>query len=87
MTKTTLTSLRAGETATVSCLNSCGAIRRRLLDLGLVCGTCIKCLGCSPGGKMSAYQIRGAVIAIRKQDADNIYVRLADKKQSPAKLC
>lgn len=47
-------------------------MRRRMIDLGIVEGTKIECVGRSPSGDPSAYMIRGAVIAIRKRDAKNI---------------
>lgn len=71
---TTLGSLPVGGTATVSALFAEGAMRRRLLDLGLIRGTRVRCLYRSLGGKMSAYLIRGAVIALRRGDADTIYI-------------
>ena len=66
--------LRAGEQAKVVRLLSEGAIRRRLLDLGLAAGTPVECLMTGPGGSLSAYLIRGAVIAIRRRDAAGILV-------------
>lgn len=47
---------------------------RRLMDLGLVEGTKVRCVLKSPLGDPVAYRIRGAVIAIRKEDAKNIKV-------------
>ncbi|HZK28267.1 MAG TPA: FeoA family protein, partial [Thermoclostridium sp.] len=46
------------------------------LDLGLVSNTAIEALQKSPSGDPTAYQIRGAVIALRKEDAFNILVEL-----------
>ena len=57
-------------------LNTKGSQRRRLLDLGLVSNTAIEALQKSPSGDPTAYQIRGAVIALRKEDAFNILVEL-----------
>ena len=44
-------------------------MRRRLQDLGIVEDTAVECIGKSPGGGMGAYLIRGAVIALRDEDA------------------
>ncbi len=63
-----------GERAVVAFMDVRGSIRRRFLDLGLVLGTNIECVGKSPGGDPSAYLIRGAVIAIRAHDCSGIYV-------------
>lgn len=64
-----LTSLREGEAARVTSLNNSGNIRRRLQDLGLVEGTKVRCVHISPYGDPVAYGIRGAVIALREEDA------------------
>ena len=59
-------------------LNCSGHIRRRLLDLGLCNGTKIipifKSLTCDS----TAYLIRGSTIALRNEDAENIYVTICD---------
>lgn len=70
----TLDRLRPGERGTVCRLAACGAMRRRLLDIGLTPGTAVDCVGRSPAGDPSAYLIRGAVIALRSCDAHGIYL-------------
>lgn len=70
-----LNDIRPGERARVCALKSTGSMRRRLLDIGLTENTDVECLGRSPCGEMSAYLIRGAVIAIRSEDSRNILVR------------
>ena len=47
-------------------------MHRRLLDIGLVEGTLVECLGESPPGDPRAYLIRGA---IRSRDCRDILVR------------
>lgn len=49
---------------------------RRLMDIGLIKGTTVKCVLKSPLGNPAAYKIRGAVIAIRDEDAKNIEVEV-----------
>ncbi len=51
-----------------------GSIRRRLLDLGLIENTEVLVLQKSPFGDPIAYLIRGTVIAIRSEVANNILV-------------
>ena len=51
-----------------------GSERRRMLDLGLVSGTEIEAVQKSPAGDPVAYLIRGAVIALRNEDAGKILV-------------
>ena len=69
-----LNDLLPGQKARVLNISSCGTIRRRLLDLGLVKDTEVECLGASPWGDPKAYLIRGAVIAIRSQDCRHVHV-------------
>lgn len=66
---TNLTHLSEGESACVAYLHNTGSMKRRLQDLGLVPGTNVKCLHKSPHGDPVAYCIRGAVIALRCEDA------------------
>jgi DtxR family Mn-dependent transcriptional regulator len=51
-----------------------GQQRRRLMDLGIVPGTEIEAEIKSIGGDPVAYKIRGASIALRKTQADKIYL-------------
>lgn len=47
---------------------------RRLTDLGLIEGTRVKCLYKSPLRDPAAYEIRGAVVAIRRKDCREVLV-------------
>ncbi len=51
-----------------------GNIRRRLLDLGLVKGTRIKPVLISPSKDPRAFEVRGSLIAIREEDAEDIRI-------------
>jgi DtxR family Mn-dependent transcriptional regulator len=51
-----------------------GLQRRRLLDLGVVPGTRVTAEFASPGGDPIAYRIRGALIALRRVQAELIQV-------------
>ena len=51
-----------------------GPERRRMLDLGLVPGTVVEAEMKSPAGDPTAYRIRGAMIALRRAQADLIHV-------------
>jgi DtxR family Mn-dependent transcriptional regulator len=50
------------------------AERRRLLDLGIVPGTVIAPEMVSPSGDPTAYRVRGAVIALRREQADLVHI-------------
>ncbi len=69
-----LTDLAVGQSAKISKLLSEGTMRRRLQDIGLIEGTGVECVLKSPGGDPKAYLIRGAVIALRSEDAENVLV-------------
>ena len=64
-----------GEASVHELAPSCtGPERRRLLDLGVVPGTRIRCEFPSPFGSPRSYNIRGALIALRTYQADRILV-------------
>lgn len=50
-------------------------MRRRLQDLGLINGTKVECISKSPMGDPTAFLIRRAVIALRKEDACQVYIK------------
>lgn len=69
-----LDELRTGESGVVTGLLACGSMRRRLIELGLVRGTLIECVGRSPLGDPAAYRVRGAIIALRREDSRGILI-------------
>ena len=69
-----LNKLPIGKKANVIALTSDGAVRRRMLDLGIINGTEIEPLYKSPSGNPVAYLIRGAVIALRSDTSEKIIV-------------
>ena len=71
-----LKNLPIGRTAKIKYLSSVGAIRRSMLDLGLISGTVVEAMHKSPSGDPTAYNIRGAVIALRSEEAGKILVEL-----------
>lgn len=66
--------LKIGQRARVGMLTAEGAIRRRLQDIGLIEGTAVECVLKASGGEIAAYLIRGALIALRREDAARIPV-------------
>jgi Mn-dependent DtxR family transcriptional regulator/Fe2+ transport system protein FeoA len=69
-----LTSLETGEQGRVVALRSHGLARRRLLDLGVTPGTMIERAFVSPFGQPAAYRVRGALIALRAEQANQIEI-------------
>lgn len=72
-----LSEIDVGEKVVVCKINSSEKISRRLYDIGIIKDTVIECVGRSPLKDPSAYLIRGAVIALRSEDSENIIVRKA----------
>jgi len=52
-----------------------GLERNRLLDLGLVPGTIVSVDLISPSGSPTAYRVRGASIALRREQAERVLIR------------
>ncbi len=70
----TLDKLPLNHTSNIVNVTCTGILERRLLDLGLVNGTPITALFRSPLGDPTAYEFRGSIIAIRKDEAKKIFV-------------
>lgn len=70
----TLNRLPVGSLGLVKELILEGNVRRRMLDLGLINDTIVESLRKSPAGDPIAYEIRGAVIALRSEEASKILV-------------
>jgi DtxR family Mn-dependent transcriptional regulator len=80
----TLASLGEGESARVLGISPVcqGPARRRLLDLGVVHGTEIRAELVSTAGDPVAYRIRGALIALRREQA--AHIRIVRGEAGPA---
>ena len=83
---TTLLDLAPGETGRVVSISpACrGSQRRRLLDLGIVRGTEIEAELRSAAGDPVAYRIRGALIALRREQAEWIRIERLEAAQPAA---
>ncbi len=77
-----LSALQTGEAGVVLGIsrNCRGLQRRRLMDLGIVPGTTISAEFASASGNPVAYNIRGALIALRKDQASLIYIQRKEKQ-------
>lgn len=77
-----LSELKYGETARIKALSDqCqGEARRRLLDLGFVRGTVISVQNISPLGNPVAYRLRETLIALRKEQADEVLIEKEEKE-------
>ncbi|MEW6701515.1 MAG: metal-dependent transcriptional regulator [Bacteroidota bacterium] len=73
----TLSSLKQDEEAMIVGISKAmrGQQRRRMLDYGIVPGTIVRAQLKSLSGDPVAYDIRGAMIALRKNQSDLIYIK------------
>ena len=78
MQQLSLDKLPLNTEGTIIKLNAKDALRRRFLDLGLVAGTQLKPIFVSPSGDPTAYEFRGSLISIRKDDAKLIEIKLGE---------
>jgi ferrous iron transport protein A len=72
----TLDELPLEARATVTALETRGAERRRLMDLGLLPGAEVRVDMTSPLGDPTAYVVRDSMIALRRSQARAIHVEL-----------
>ena len=71
-----LSNLPLNENGMIDNIKCDGNIKRRLLDLGLVKGTNIVPILVSPSNDPRAFEVRGSIIAIRREDAEKIYCKV-----------
>ena len=70
----TLRDVKVGETVSVVKLHGEGALRRRIMDMGITRGTSIYVRKVAPLGDPVEITIRGYELSIRKGDAECIEV-------------
>ncbi len=78
--------LTVGEKAYIDKLTSLSALRERMLALGLTRGTVIEAMRKGPAGDPTIYIIRGAMIALRKEEASLIHIVKTKEALSAAAL-
>ena len=70
----TLNELEVGKTAKVVRLNGEGAVKRRIMDMGITKGVAIKVQKVAPLGDPMEVTVRGYQLSIRKADAEMVEV-------------
>ncbi len=71
----TLRDVKCGQTATVSKLHGAGALKRRIMDMGITQGCEIYVRKVAPLGDPVEVTVRGYELSLRKEDAALIEVR------------
>lgn len=70
----TLKEVKVGETSVIVKLHGEGAVKRRIMDMGLTKGTEVYVRKVAPLGDPIELTVRGYELSIRKADAENIEV-------------
>lgn len=70
----TLDELKQGETARVCAVTGKGALRRRMLEMGLVQGTQVTVTGAALFGDPIRLRLRGYAVCLRKTDAKMVHI-------------
>jgi ferrous iron transport protein A len=70
----TLKNSACGETVTIVKLHGEGAIKRRIMDMGLTKGTQVFIRKVAPLGDPIEVKVRGYELSLRKSDADMVEV-------------
>ena len=71
----TLKGVRVGETAVILRLHGEGALKRRIMDMGLTRGTEVYVRKVAPLGDPLELTVRGYELSLRKSDAELIEVQ------------
>lgn len=71
----TLKDIKVGETVTVAKLHGEGAVKRRIMDMGLTKGTQVYVRKVAPLGDPVEVTVRGYELSLRKEDAQMIEVQ------------
>ena len=71
----TLNTVKCGQTVTVEKLTGTGALKRRIMDMGITKGTSVYVRKVAPLGDPMEVTVRGYELSLRKTEAENIEVR------------
>jgi len=71
-----LSMLRPGETGRITKLGSIGALKKRLMDMGVLSGEAIKVEKVAPMGDPIEVTIKGYKLSLRKREAQGIEVEV-----------
>ena len=71
----TLRDVKVGETAVIEKLHGEGALKRRIMDMGLTKGTQVYVRKVAPLGDPMELTVRGSELSVRKADAELIEVK------------
>ena len=70
----TLREAKVGQTVTVVWLHGAGAVKRRIMDMGITRGTQVHIRKVAPLGDPIELNVRGYELSVRKADAEMIEI-------------
>ena len=70
----TLKQVKVGQTCTVKRVHGEGALRRRIMDMGITKGVSVTVRKVAPLGDPIELNVRNYAVSLRKADAENIVV-------------
>ena len=76
--ESTLDKLDINKFARVISVGNTDEMKDRFLDIGLTRNTLVKCVLSGNKKEINGYEIRGTVIAIRKEDAEKVRVSVTE---------
>ena len=71
----TLRDAKVGETVTVTAIKGAGALKRRVMDMGLTRGTEVYVRKVAPLGDPVEVTVRGYELSLRKQEAEMVEIQ------------
>ena len=71
-----LADLKEGEEAIIDHIDLPPDLAHRLMELGFLPGMKITAARCAPGGDPRVFQVDGSEIALRKETADRLFVKM-----------
>ncbi len=74
-----LSQLSPGQSGIVLSIGDAGALRQRLISMGVTPGAYIQLIKFAPLGDPMEIRVRNSSLSIRRQDAEQILVEMEDK--------
>ncbi|MDD4161921.1 MAG: FeoA family protein [Methanothrix sp.] len=71
-----LDEMRPGEKGRITAVSPCGALRCRMMEMGLVKGAELKVIRLAPSGDPVEVLLRGYSLALRKREALNVILEV-----------
>ena len=70
----TLRDVKVGESCTVAALKGVGAVKRRIMDMGITKGTSVYVRKVAPLGDPVEVTVRGYELSLRKSEAEHVEI-------------